>query len=103
MSSFMDFLESIQKMIVFYDVKDVDMLELGCTLTKVANTCPHKSNDAKFSTFTERDKDLMRKFREGVVGGPSIVFTHKAVVDDTFSRKSVSICKSIVGIDARQL
>ena len=45
----------------------------------------------------------MEKFREDVVGGPSIVFTRKAVVDETFIRKSTNLCKSIVGIDASQL
>ena len=37
-----------------------------------------------------------------MVGGASIVFTRKAVVDETFIRKS-NLCKSIVGIDASQL
>ena len=45
----------------------------------------------------------MEKIREDVVGGPAIVFTSKAVVDETFIRKSANICKSIVGIDANQL
>ena len=35
--------------------------------------------------------------------GPSIVFTRKAVVDETFIRISSNICKSIVGIDASLL
>ena len=38
-----------------------------------------------------------------MVGGPSIVFTRKAVVDETFIRNSRNICKSFVGIDASQL
>ena len=38
-----------------------------------------------------------------MVGGPSIVFTRKAVVDETFLRKSSNVCKSIVGIDFSQL
>ena len=35
-----------------------------------------------------------------MVGGPSVVFTRKAVVDETFLRKSSNLSKSIVGIDA---
>ena len=62
----------------------------------------HKSTDSKFYPFTESDKDLLEKIREDMVGGPSIVFTHKAVVDETFVRKSSNLCKSIVGIDASQ-
>ena len=40
-----------------------------------------------------------------MVGGPSIVFTRKAVMDETFicKSKSSNLCKSIVGIDASQL
>ena len=115
MSSFKDFLrwynnkdvvptlEAMQKMIAFYHDKDIDMLKLGCTLPNLANICLHKFTDAKFYPFTEGDEDLLEKSREDVVGGPSIVFTGKAVVDETFIRKSTNICKSIVGIDASQL
>ena len=47
---------------------------------------------------------MLEKIREeDMVGGPSIVFTRKAVVDETFIRKSSNLCKSIVGIDASQL
>ena len=38
-----------------------------------------------------------------MVGGPYIVFTRKAVVDETFIRKSSNLCKSVVGIYASQL
>ena len=79
------------------------MLKLGCTLPNLANICLHKSTDAKFYPFTEGDKDLLEKIREDVVSGPSIVFTRKAVVDETFFRKSANLCKSFVGIDASQL
>ena len=115
MSSFKDFLrwynnkdvvptlEAMQKMIAFYHDKNIDMLKLGCTLANLANICLHKSTDAKFYAITEGDEDLLEKIREGVVGGPSIVFTQKAFVDETFIRKSTNLCKSIVGIDASQL
>ena len=96
-------LEAMQKMLAFYHKKGIDMLKLGCTLPNLANICLHKSTSAKFYPFTETDKDLLQKIREDMVGGPSIVFTRKAVVDETFIRKSEKICKSIVGIDASQL
>ena len=38
-----------------------------------------------------------------MTGGPCIVFTRKAVVDETYISKSSNVCKSIVGIDASQL
>ena len=96
-------LETMQKMLAFYHKKGIDMLKLGCTLPNLANICLHKPTSAKFYPFTEADKDLLQKIREDMVGGPSIVFTPKAVVDETFIRNSGNICKSIVGIDASQL
>ena len=114
-SSFKDFLrwynikkvvpifEAMQKMIAFHHDKKISMLKLACTLPILANICLHKPTDEKFYSFTEGDKDLLKKLREDVVGGPSIVFTRKAVVDETFIRKSAKKCKSFVGIDASQL
>ena len=96
-------LEAIQKMLPFYHKKGIFMLNLGCTLPNLANICLHKSTSAKFFPFTETHKDLLQKIPEDMVGGPSIVFTRKAVVEETFIRNSGKICKSIVGIDASQL
>ena len=96
-------LEVMQKMIEFYHQKEIDMLKLGCTLPNLANICLHKSTDSKFYSFNASDKDLLEKILEDMVGGPSIVFTRKAVVDEAFSRKSTNLCKSIVGIDASHL
>ena len=79
------------------------MLKLGCTLPNLANSCLHKSTSAKFYPFTETDEELLQKIREDMVGGPSIVFTRKAAVDEIFIRISGNVCKSIVGIDASQL
>ena len=93
----------MQKMIEFYHNKRIDMLKLGCTLPNLANVCLHKSTDSKFYPFTESDKDLLEKIREDMFGGPSIVFTRKVVVQETFIRKSSHLCKSVVGIDASQL
>ena len=95
-------LEAMQKVIASYHDKNIDMLKLGCTLPSLANICLHKSTDAQVYPFTEEDKELLRKIREDVVGGASIIFTRKAVVDETFIRKSANICKSFVGIDASQ-
>ena len=99
-------LEAMQKMMEFYHNKGIDMLKLGCTLPNLANICLHKSTNSKFYPFVEADKDLHDKIREDMTGGPSIVFTRKAIVDQTYIRhRSIvgNICKSIVGIDASQL
>ena len=96
-------LEAMQKLIEFHNNKGIYMLKLGCKLPSLANICFHKSTDTKFYPSTESDKDLLEKIREDLVSGPSIVFTRKAVVDETFIRKSSNLCKSIVGINASQL
>ena len=79
------------------------MLRLGCTLPNLSNICLHKSTTAKLYPFTENDKDLLEKIRDEMIGGPSIVFTRKVVVNGTLIRDSANVCKSIVGIDASQL
>ena len=79
------------------------MLNLGYTIPNFANICLHKTTFFKFYPFTESDKDLLEKIREDMVGALSIVFTRKAVVDETFIRESSNLCKSIVGIEASQL
>ena len=84
-------LEAMQKMLAFYQKKRIDLLKLWCTPPNSANFCLHKSTSAKFYPFTETDKDLLQKIREDMVGGPSIVFTRKAVVDGTFIRNSENI------------
>ena len=96
-------LEAMPKLIEFYQNKGIDMLKLGCTLPNLANICLHKSTDSKFYPFTESDRNLLENIREDMVGGLSIVFTCKAVVDETFIRKSSNLCKPIVGMDAIQL
>ena len=96
-------LEAMQKMLAFCHKKGIDMLKLGCTLPNLANICLQKSTSSKFYPFIETDEDLLQKIREDMVGGPSIVFTRKAVVDESFIRNSGNVCKSIVGIDASQL
>ena len=55
-------LEAMPQIIAFYHDKNIDMLKLGCTSPNLANICLHKSTDAKFYPFTERDKDLLEKF-----------------------------------------
>ena len=95
--------EAMQKMVQFYHQKENDLLKFGCILPNLANICLHKStNEKKFYPFCETDRDLCQKIREDMTGGPSIVFTRKAVVDKAFIRDSSNICKSIVGIDASQ-
>ena len=93
----------MQKMIDFYHDQDIGTLKLGFTLPNLAYICLHKFTHANFFPFTEGDKDLLQKLREDVVGGPSVVFTPKAIVNETFIRNSTKLWKSIFGTAASQL
>ena len=48
-------------------------------------------------------KTFSKKFERRLLAVQLSFFTRKAVVDETFIRKSANICKSIVGMDASQL
>ena len=71
----------MQKMLDFRQKNGFDMLKLGCQIPNLANICLHKSTSDTFYPFTETDKDLLQKNWEDMVGGLSIVFTRKTVVD----------------------
>ena len=73
-------------MLVFYHKLGIDLLKLGCSLPILAKIFPHNSTSAKFYPFNETDEDLLQKIREDMVGGHSIVFTRKALVDETLVR-----------------
>ena len=96
-------LEAMQKMIEFHYQKETDKLKSGCNLPNLANFCLHEPTVSKFYPFTESDKDLLEMIREVMVGGPSVLFTRKAVVDETFIRKSTNLCRSNADKDASQL
>ena len=96
-------LEALQKMVDFYHSKGLDMLKLGCTLPNLSNIILHKSTKEKFFPFQQKDSDLHDKLRQEMTGGPSIIFTREAKVDETYIRTSANKTKAIVGIDASQL
>ena len=93
----------MQKIVKFYHKEGIDMLKLGYTLLNLSSISLHRSASAKFYPFTEGDEDLLSIVREDMFGGPSIVFTREAVVDETHIRKSTNVCKMIVAKDACQI
>ena len=61
----------------------------------------------KMCTFKEilrwyYNKDLLGKINEDMVGGPSTVFTRKAVVGETYTRDPTKGCKTTFGNDVSQ-
>ena len=67
--------EALQKKNDFNDNKVIQMRKLGCTLFNLANICSHSYTSAKFYPFIDIDEDLLSKFRQDMVGGPSNVYT----------------------------
>ena len=113
MSSFKDFFASITINMPFSLLKQCKNWKLFTTTNALVcwnlivpyQTWPTFFTQITFnlSHLTEADEGLLKKIREDIVGGPSIVFTRQAVVDETSVWKSTNICKSIVGIEASQL
>ena len=61
-----------------------------------------KPSDCKKYPFPSIMIRYFLKIRDDMTGGPSIVFTRKAVANKTFSRKSNNLCSSIIGLNASQ-
>ena len=87
----------------FHHNKDNDMLKLICTVSNLNKICLHCCTSSKFCLSTDSNKDLFSNVREDMVGGPSMVFTRKAVVDKIHIRKSTTVYRSVVGVDSSQL
>ena len=56
----------MQKLINFYQDKEIDILKLGYTLPNLANICPHKPTDTNIYLFKEGKIDLLEQFRAAV-------------------------------------
>ena len=74
--------------------KKIDILKLGCLLPNMVNMRFYISLDSIFYPFAEMDENLFEQIRKTSVGGPSIVFTGKSVVDEIFYG-SQRICASV--------
>ena len=70
-------LESLPKIITFYDERKIDMFKPVYALPKVANIHLHSSTTAKIYPFTRNDGDILEITGSDMVGGPSIVFTRE--------------------------
>ena len=88
-------MEATHKPITFWHQKNVVMLKLGSTIPNLSNNCLHKPTDTEIYPIAEADKNLKEKNREDVVCG-SVVLTGKAVVGDTFVRKSTKLRNSLL-------
>ena len=70
------FLQAIRRQFAFYEQRGIDMFKQGIsvpglTLLYLFNDLPEKTY---FTIFNEKNKDLHQLVKDGIVGGPSIVF-----------------------------
>ena len=83
-------LEALQKLVPFFLSKVIDMLKNNCLYDNLTHICLHKSTSLEFYPFrlSDSERAVHENIRMDMAGGASILFTHKAVVDETFFRKS---------------
>ena len=70
------FLQAIHRQFAFYEERWIDMFKRdisipGLTLLYLFNDLPEKSY---FTLFNEKNKDLHQLVKDGIVGGPSLIF-----------------------------
>ena len=91
------FVEAIEKMFEFYQPRSLDLFKDGISVPGLVmkKLFSGLNQNKFFSLFQERDKDLYYKFKENIVGGPSIIF-HRYHEDKTHIRGE-KLCKQIWG------
>ena len=79
------------------------MLKLGCTLPNLANICLHKTTDSNCTLLLKVTRTCWRRFVK-IWLVVRLLSSHASLwLTKLFFRKSTTLCKSIVGIDASQL
>ena len=98
------FVEAIEKMFEFYRPRNLDLFKDGISVPGLVMKYLFSGLDQNtfFSLFQEKDKDLYYKFKENIVGGPSIIFHRYQEKKKTRIRGGKS-CKRIWGADANAL
>ena len=109
------FLEAIAKQRAFYEGKGLDLFKDGISVPglslRLLFTGIKKSRHF-FQLFGEKNQDLHRAVKEGIVGGPSIVFCRRQVAGETLIRSidwlgntnpEAKLCRGVAGYDANAL
>ena len=97
------FIEAVEKMKEFYQNKKLDIFKDGVSLPGLVLKYLMKSTESKFSLFEQEDKDLYDLMKNGIVGGPSIIFKRYVEAGKTLIRNGNKLCKKAIGYDANAL
>ena len=80
-----------------------DCISIPGVARKMLFECGFK-NGVTFSLVDPSDEDLYHKLKNGIVGGPSLIFSRHHKADDTFIRGDQNhICKTVLGLDFNSL
>ena len=98
------FCEALGTFLTIYFDEGIDIFKDFITLPGVARKMLYNSSTNKFSLFNQQNADLYYTFRQNIIGGPSIIFTHyheqgKTIIKEIPNNK----CEAIVGYDCNGL
>ena len=96
------FMEAVTNMQKFYIENNVDIFKDSISVPGVARQMLFQSEEAKFALFDSQNEDLYHKIKQGICGGPSIVYTSSMEKGQKL-KGGDEICKNIFGFDANAL
>jgi len=100
------FVTAVEKLQKFYRDKQIDIFKTTISVPGIARQMVFKSakdERAYFSLIDKQNADLYYSLLESLTGGPSIIFTRKAVANETFVRQGQQPVKKVIGLDANAL
>eukprot|EP00158_Paraphelidium_tribonemae_P000621 Partr_v1_DN22998_c0_g1_i3_m42543 putative protein Hydra magnipapillata len=95
--------EATKKLVKFFQDIKLDMHKDGISIPGLTlkYMWKLKETESKFQLFKDKEA-LYHKYKDNLVGGPSIVFSHYQEKDKTRIRGG-KLCKKVVGFDANSL
>ena len=96
------FTEAVTNMQTFFIENNVDIFKDSISVPGVARQMLFKSEKAKFALFDSKNEDLYYTIKQGICGGPSIVYT-RSMERGQKLKGGDEICKNIFGFDANAL
>ena len=101
------FVQGVTAFKEFFKNNNIDVFKDCISIPGVARKMLFQSgfkNGATFSLIDANDEDLYYKLKNGIVGGPSLIFTRHHKANETFIRGDQNyVTKSILGLDFNSL
>jgi G:T-mismatch repair DNA endonuclease (very short patch repair protein) len=96
-------MNAIKRLVKFFQSLELDIHKDGISISGLSLRYLWKTKDpnSKFKLFRGNEA-LYEKYKDNLVGGPSIVFSHYQEKSKTLIRKN-KVCQKIIGFDANAL